>query len=83
MEEEEKGWKGLLKNKELRSMGSVDWSANTTSCPQPSHKPPFRVVPDDTKPIFRDPLSKADPIETEQILLQPPPLKPPHSSSSS
>ncbi|KAI5068028.1 hypothetical protein GOP47_0016373 [Adiantum capillus-veneris] len=41
----------------------------------PATKPPFRVVADDSKPLLRDPLLTSDPIETEQILLQPPPLK--------
>ncbi|MCO5581299.1 hypothetical protein L7F22_035178 [Adiantum nelumboides] len=40
----------------------------------PPTKPPFRVVADDSKPLLRDPLLTSDPMETEQILLQPPPL---------
>eukprot|EP00249_Psilotum_nudum_P007210 c20398_g1_i1 orf=51-284(+) len=39
-----------------------------------SSKPAFAIVPDDSKPLLRDPLLTSDPIETEQILLQPPPF---------
>ncbi|ERN11160.1 uncharacterized protein LOC18439350 [Amborella trichopoda] len=37
-------------------------------------KPPFRIVQDDTKPIFRDPILRSDPIETEQAVLRLPPF---------
>uniref|UniRef100_A0A0E0QS34 Uncharacterized protein n=1 Tax=Oryza rufipogon TaxID=4529 RepID=A0A0E0QS34_ORYRU len=34
-------------------------------------KPPFRPVADDTKPVLRDPISRSDPVETEQAMLLP------------
>eukprot|EP01018_Ginkgo_biloba_P029739 Gb_18096 [translate_table: standard] len=41
-----------------------------------SGKPKFRIVEDDTKPVLRDPLLRADPIETEQSVLRLPPFYP-------
>ncbi|EAZ09294.1 hypothetical protein OsI_31568 [Oryza sativa Indica Group] len=37
-------------------------------------KPPFRPVADDTKPVLRDPISRSDPVETEQAVLRLPPF---------
>ncbi|KAF7048985.1 hypothetical protein CFC21_057613 [Triticum aestivum] len=37
-------------------------------------KPPFRLAADDTKPILRDPISRSDPMETEQAVLRLPPF---------
>ncbi|XP_051204943.1 uncharacterized protein [Lolium perenne] len=37
-------------------------------------KPPFRPAPDDTKPVLRDPISRSDPVETEQAVLRLPPF---------
>uniref|UniRef100_A0A0E0B3L2 Uncharacterized protein n=1 Tax=Oryza glumipatula TaxID=40148 RepID=A0A0E0B3L2_9ORYZ len=34
-------------------------------------KPSFRPVADDTKPVLRDPISRSDPVETEQAMLLP------------
>ncbi|CAK9230000.1 unnamed protein product [Sphagnum troendelagicum] len=51
-----------------------EWKADTQKWVESSGKPPFRIVPDDTKPTLRDPLSTADLIETEHILLRPPPF---------
>ncbi|KAF8695079.1 hypothetical protein HU200_037687 [Digitaria exilis] len=39
-----------------------------------SRKPPFRPAADDTKPVLRDPISRSDPVETEQAVLRLPPL---------
>ncbi|KQJ98577.1 hypothetical protein BRADI_3g37760v3 [Brachypodium distachyon] len=37
-------------------------------------KPPFRPAEDDTKPVLRDPISRSDPVETEQAVLRLPPF---------
>ncbi|KAM3254687.1 hypothetical protein ACQJBY_006030 [Aegilops geniculata] len=37
-------------------------------------KPPFRLAADDTKPVLRDPISRSDPMETEQDVLRLPPF---------
>ncbi|XP_072978656.1 uncharacterized protein [Typha angustifolia] len=42
-------------------------------------KPPFRPAKDDTKPLLRDPISRSDPIETEQAVLRLPPF--PHGTT--
>ncbi|GLJ54127.1 hypothetical protein SUGI_1159320 [Cryptomeria japonica] len=39
-------------------------------------KTKFRIVEDDSKPVLKDPLLRADPIETEQAVLQLPPFDP-------
>ncbi|KAE8801999.1 hypothetical protein D1007_22262 [Hordeum vulgare] len=37
-------------------------------------KPPFPLAADDTKPVLRDPISRSDPVETEQAVLRLPPF---------
>ncbi|KAL6527619.1 hypothetical protein OROMI_029430 [Orobanche minor] len=39
-----------------------------------THKPFFRPAKDDTKPLLQDPISRSDPIETEEAVLRLPPL---------
>ncbi|OAY76320.1 hypothetical protein ACMD2_23958 [Ananas comosus] len=67
-----------------RAVGSP---AGDRECPAAAEKnpkkqkPPFRPAPDDTKPLFRDPILRSDPIETEQAVLRLPPFpKTPPSS---
>uniref|UniRef100_A0A0D9VK48 Uncharacterized protein n=1 Tax=Leersia perrieri TaxID=77586 RepID=A0A0D9VK48_9ORYZ len=57
---------------------SADAAATTPSSsaglPINKKKPPFRPVADDTKPVLRDPISRSDPVETEQAVLRLPPF---------
>ncbi|KAG2635329.1 uncharacterized protein LOC120660819 [Panicum virgatum] len=48
------------------SAGTSSSSGATTK----SRKPPFRPATDDTKPVLRDPISRSDPVETEQAVLR-------------
>ncbi|KAL6846487.1 hypothetical protein ACP4OV_023935 [Aristida adscensionis] len=41
---------------------------------QSKKKPPFRPAADDTKPVLRDPISRSEPVETEQAVLRLPPF---------
>ncbi|KAL6655484.1 hypothetical protein ACP70R_006310 [Stipagrostis hirtigluma subsp. patula] len=44
------------------------------AAPNQRKKPPFRPAADDTKPVLRDPISRSDPVETEQAVLRLPPF---------
>uniref|UniRef100_J3MXX7 Uncharacterized protein n=1 Tax=Oryza brachyantha TaxID=4533 RepID=J3MXX7_ORYBR len=46
----------------------------SSGTPMKKKKPPFRPVADDTKPVLRDPISRSDPVETEQAVLRLPPF---------
>ncbi|CAL5088092.1 unnamed protein product [Urochloa decumbens] len=48
--------------------------SSSSGAPNKSRKPPFRPAADDTKPVLRDPISRSDPVETEQAVLRLPPF---------
>jgi len=48
--------------------------SSSSGAPTKSRKPPFRPAADDTKPVLRDPISRSDPVETEQAVLRLPPF---------
>ncbi|XP_037483082.1 uncharacterized protein LOC119362017 [Triticum dicoccoides] len=54
--------------------GSVSGSGRSQAEGGARKKPPFRLAADDTKPILRDPISRSDPMETEQAVLRLPPF---------
>ncbi|KAJ0987326.1 hypothetical protein J5N97_005682 [Dioscorea zingiberensis] len=58
------------------SMGGKETQEDEGQVPAKTQnpKPPFRPVKDDTKPLLRDPISRSDPIETEQAVLRLPPF---------
>ncbi|KAJ1289880.1 hypothetical protein BS78_02G198800 [Paspalum vaginatum] len=47
---------------------------SSSGAPTKSRKPPFRPAADDTKPVLRDPISRSDPVETDQAVLRLPPF---------
>ncbi|XP_062198490.1 uncharacterized protein LOC133901216 [Phragmites australis] len=47
---------------------------SSSGAPTKSRKQPFRPAADDTKPVLRDPISRSDPVETEQAVLRLPPF---------
>ncbi|CAD6219035.1 unnamed protein product [Miscanthus lutarioriparius] len=48
--------------------------SSSSGAPTKSRKPPFRPAVDDTKPVLRDPISRSDLADTEEVVLRLPPF---------
>ncbi|CAM0955052.1 unnamed protein product [Alopecurus aequalis] len=56
------------------SSGAAGSGSSPAEGTEKKSKRPFRPAPDDTKPVLRDPISRSDPVETEQAVLRLPPF---------